>query len=116
MKFIKAVYAGNLMGLATLGYLWAGGGLAGAAAFSFCIFIAAILNLPLLIGSVSRILVKEETIIGLAIISAGNVMGLMVDLMLIMPAPWFKTELRDLCMNLVVIERTNASWLSHLTL
>jgi hypothetical protein len=77
------------MGLAVLGYLWAGGGLAGAAAFSFCIFIAAILDLPLFVGRVSRILVKEETILTLTIIAAGNVMGLLVDLMLLYPAPWF---------------------------
>ena len=103
------------MGLATLGYIWCGGGLAGAAAFSFCIFVAAILNLPLFIGSVSRILVKEETIWTLAIIAAGNVMGLLVDLMLLMPAPWF-AQLQLMTMQTIVNERIVGSLLSHLTL
>ena len=77
------------MGLAVLSYLWAGGGLAGAAAFSLSIFLAAILDLPLFVGRVSRILVNEETILTLIAIAAGNVMGLLVDLMLLYPAPWF---------------------------
>ena len=101
MKFIKAVYAGNLLGLATLGYIYAGGGFIGSLAFSFCIFIAAILSLPLYVGRVSRVLSRDETILSLVIIAAGNVMGLLVDLMLILPAPWFP-ELRLMVMAMVV--------------
>ena len=90
MKFIKAVYAGNLMGVAILGYIFLGYSFIGALAFSFCIFIATTLSLPLFVGRVSRILVKEETVGSLCVIAAGNVMGLLVDLMLIYPAVWFK--------------------------
>ena len=89
MKFIKAVYAGNVLGLAVLAFIFCDGGMAGAAAFSFFSFISIALGLPHFVGSVSRILVKEETISSLAVIAAGNVMGLLVDLMLIFPAPWF---------------------------
>jgi len=115
LKFIRSVYAGNLMALATLGYLWTGGGLAGAAAFSFCIFIAVILDLPIFVGRVSRILVKEETVLTLAIIAAGNVMGLLIVVMLLYPAPWFG-ELTALAMDLIVVERVKSSLLAHLTL
>ena len=73
----------------------------GSLAFSFCIFIAAILSLPLYVGRVSRVLSGDETILSLVIIAAGNVMGLLVDLMLILPAPWFP-ELRLMVMAMVV--------------
>ena len=89
LKFIKAVYAGNLMALAMLSYIFAGGGFVGSLASSFCIFVAVILSLPLYVGRVSRILSKQETILSLIIIAAGNVMGLLVVLMLILPAPWY---------------------------
>ncbi len=89
MKFIKAVYAGNLMALAMLAYIFAGGGFVGSLASSFCIFVATILSLPLYVGRVSRILSKQETVLSLVIIAAGNVMGLLVVLMLILPAPWY---------------------------
>ena len=89
MKFIKSVYAGNILGLGVLGYIFFNGNIAGVIAFSFCFFIGAVLDLPFFISNVSKILVKEETIGGLITIAAGNVMGLLIDLMLIMPAPWF---------------------------
>ena len=89
MKFIKAVYAGNLMGVAIIASWFTEGVFASALAFSFCIFVAAVLSLPLFVGRVSRILVKEETVGSLVVIAAGNVMGLLVDLMLIYPAVWF---------------------------
>ena len=115
MKFIKAVYAGNLMALAMLSYIFTGGGFTGALASSFCIFVAAILSLPLYVGRVSRILSKQETIISLIIIAAGNVMGLLVVLMLIYFAPWFK-ELQLMMMQQVVHLREHTSLLGHLTL
>lgn len=89
LKFIKSVYAGNVLGLGVLSFIFYDGGLAGAVAFSFFMFISVVLSLPHFVSSVSKILVKEETVAGLAVIAAGNVMGLLVDLMLIMPAPWF---------------------------
>lgn len=115
LKFIKAVYAGNLMALAMLSYIFAGGGFVGSLASSFCIFVAVILSLPLYIGRVSRILSKQETILSLIIIAAGNVMGLLVVLMLILPAPWYN-ELKLMTMQQIINLREHTSLLSHLTL
>lgn len=89
LKFIKSVYAGNVLGLGVLGFIFCDGGISGAIAFSFCFFISAVLNLPFFVSRISRVLVKEETVLGLITIAAGNVMGLLVDLLLLMPAPWF---------------------------
>ena len=62
LKFIKSVYAGNILGLGVLGYIFFGGNVAGIIAFSFCFFIGAVLDLPFFVSNVSKILVKEETI------------------------------------------------------
>lgn len=89
--------------------------MAGAAAFSFFSFISIALGLPHFVGSVSRILVKEETISSLAVIAAGNVMGLLVDLMLILPAPWF-AKLQIEAAHLITFECVESSLLANMTL
>lgn len=89
MNFIKSVYAGNILGLGVLGFIFCNGGIGGAVAFSFCFFICAVLELPFFVSNVSRLLVKDIKVWELVVMAAGNIMGMLVDLMLIMPAPWF---------------------------